>query len=150
VSLIACQSWSQDLLTERIRKVNTVKKNVYFDGGIFHNGNKKIDATLKSLRHSFKEQEGYERLVVDFGTTEAPRVYANLNNLEKKLFIDFFSTKVQTGVGSFGTSKYVKSVNFFPISEQSLSTEIEFKDNVSIEIFELKNPGRIVIDLKKI
>jgi hypothetical protein len=79
-----------------------------------------------------------------------PRVYANLNNLEKKMYIDFFNTKVPASVGSFGTSKYVKGVNFFPISEQSLSTEIEFKENVSIEIFELKNPGRIVIDLKKI
>jgi hypothetical protein len=88
--------------------------------------------------------------VVDFGGGEVPRVYANLNNTEKKMYIDFFNTKVPASVGSFGTSKYVKGVNFFPISEQSLSTEIEFKENVSIEIFELKNPGRIVIDLKKI
>ena len=52
-------------------------------------------------------------------------------------------------LSSFGNSRYVKSINFFPIQADTLSVEIIFKNDVSLDVFSLGSPARLVIDLKK-
>jgi len=141
--------YAQDLTKARIRKLNLSKKAIYIDNGIFHNGSTKVVSNIKAMRHSFAKKEGYERVVFDFSTPQIPRVYGNFNSKDKKIFIDFFDTTLDGAIKSFGKTRFVEEIKFFPVSEDSLSLELSLKDNVSIDIFYLENPGRLVMDVKK-
>jgi hypothetical protein len=65
------------------------------------------------------------------------------------MYLDIFDTKLSDTVRSMGTSEYVESVNFFPISKDLLSVELSFKGKVSVDLFYLEKPGRFVVDIKK-
>lgn len=142
------QIFAQDLMSERIRKITGRKKSIYFNKGIFHNGGAKSKSLLKAVRHSYTARLGYERIVFDFSTKQVPQIYGNISEREKKLYLDFFKTKISGNIGSFGSSKFVKNIHFFNISKDSLSVELIFKNNINMDIFYLKNPGRLVIDIK--
>ncbi|ATH06517.1 hypothetical protein BIY24_00730 [Halobacteriovorax marinus] len=145
---LSITSFAQDLMGERIRRVSGTKKSVYFDSGIFHNGGPKRKSSLKAVRHSYTEKRGYERVVLDFETKEIPRVYGNISSSEKKLYIDLFDTTIKSMADSFGKSKFVEDIKFFPISKDSLSVEITFNKVVNVDIFYLNSPGRLVFDIK--
>lgn len=147
--LFATQGYSQNLLNQRIRKISSKKQSVYFDNGIFHNGNSKVSAMVKSLRHSFSSSKGYERVVFDFKGKKLPRLYGHVSKIDRKIYLDLFSTNLPSSIDSFGNTKFVKAVNFFPITKESLSVEILLKDSVGADIFYLESPARLVIDLKK-
>ncbi|MAF76866.1 MAG: hypothetical protein CME63_00570 [Halobacteriovoraceae bacterium] len=140
---------AQNLLQERIRRISSRKRSIYLDTGIFHNGGPKINSKLKAVRHSFSPKRGYERVVFDFTTKELPRVYGYISRDENKLFLDLFETDVPASLTSFGDSKFVKELLFFPIQKDTLSVEVIFKSNVTLDVFYLSNPGRLVIDIKK-
>ena len=146
--ILTLNSYSQNLLGERIRRVSSTKKSVYFDSGIFHNGGPKRNSSLKAMRHSYSAKRGYERIVFDFTTAEIPRVYGNISSGEKKLYIDFFNTSLSEDINSFGKSKFVDEVKFFPISKESLSIELALSKVANVDIFYLSSPGRLVIDIK--
>jgi hypothetical protein len=142
---------SQDLLEERVRKISSKKKSVFLDKGIFHNGRPNVKkSSLRAIRHSYSKTKGYERVVLDFTSSKVPRIYGYISGKDKRLYVDVFGTSISKNISSFGSSHYVKRINFFPISNDSLSLELNFKDKVSMDIFYLENPGRIVVDIKKI
>lgn len=147
--IFANTSFSQNLLNQRIRKINNKKQSIYFDNGIFHNGNENRPATIKALRHSYQRSKGFERVVVDFSSDALPRLYGHVSKTDRKIYLDLFDTNLPENINSFGNTKYVKAVNFFPISEESLSVEILLKDSVGADVFFLSSPARLVIDLKK-
>ena len=140
---------AQDLSTERIRKIPSVKRSIYFNKGIFLSSGKKVESRLKAIRHGYKKSNGYERLVFDFKTKKAPKIYGYKSKNDKKIFIDFFNTSLGDGVQSFGKSNLVGKVDFYPVGDESLSAEVTLKGNYAIDVFYLDNPGRIVIDIKK-
>jgi hypothetical protein len=148
ISLFSFHLSAQDLMVERIRKISGTKKSLYFDKGIFHNGSPTGKAVLKKIRHSYVKRNGYERLVFDFSSDKLPRVYGHISGKEKKLYLDFFKTDLDSGIGSFGDSHFVDSINFFPIDQQSLSVELAYKNNVKIEVFYLDSPARLVVDIR--
>lgn len=148
LSLFSHAAFSQDLMSERIRQISGKKRSVYFDSGIFHNGGPKVSSKIKAIRHSFSESLGYERVVIDFETNEVPRIYGYISNQHKKIFLDLFNTEVPKSVGSFGSSRFVQKVDFFPIESESVSLEMKFKSNVNVDVFFLEKPGRLVIDIK--
>lgn len=147
--VLSSTAFSQDLFSERIRKLDSRKRSVYLESGIFHNGGEKRPSSLKGIRHSFSKSQGYERVVVDFTTAKLPRVYGHVSSKDKKLYLDLFDTDMTGTVSSFGNTKFVKAINFFPITEDSLSVEIIFKENVSVDVFYLTSPARLVVDIKK-
>ncbi len=150
ILVLSCtQLMAQDLMKERLWKIDSRKKSIYMEAGIFHSGHKKAESKVSGIRHSYSTSKGYERIVVDFETRDVPKIYGFLSAKEQKLYLDFFDTGLAGNVGFPGNSKFVKSVNFFPISEESLSVELKFKTGVTADIFFLENPGRLVIDLKK-
>ena len=140
---------AQDLLGERIRRITSRKKSIYLDKGIFHNGGPTVQSTLKTVRHNYNKRLGYERIVFDFKTPKIPKVYGHINSSNKNLYVDLFDTQIEKTVGSFGKTQFVDSINFFPISRDTLSVELKFKEKVSVDIFYLENPGRLVIDIKR-
>ena len=146
--IILPESYAQNLLDERIRRLPARKKSIYLESGIFHNGGLKHKSSLKSVRHHYSTQNGYERVVFDFATKKVPRVYGYISTNDRKLYLDLFDTQLLSNFGSFGKNKFVKSVNFFPIQKDSLSVEIVFKKNVSLDVFYLESPGRLVVDIR--
>lgn len=146
--LVQTASFSQDLMSERIRKIAGKKRSVYFKKGIFHSGNSKSESTLKSVRHGYQPSNGYERLVFDFKTKKMPKIYGYKSEGDKKIFIDFFNTTLSSSHGVFGSSKFVEKIEYYPVGDETLSTEIVLKGNYSIDVFYLEKPGRLVIDIK--
>jgi len=140
---------AQDLLGERIRKITGRKRSIFLNRGIFHNGKADIKSTLNAIRHSYTGRLGYERVVFDFASQKIPKVYGHISAEEKKLYVDFFGTNIREDISSFGNSKFVDSISFYPISSESLSVELSFKSSVNVDIFYLESPGRLVVDIKK-
>lgn len=149
LSIMITNSFAQDLMKERIRKLTPSKTAVYIEKGIFHNGSVKNEAELKSIRQSFNAKDGFERIVFDFGGTSIPKIYGHFNAVEKKLYIDLFSTNLSKELKTINKTKFVEKVHFFPIEKDHVSVEIHLSANVNADIFYLENPGRIVFDLKR-
>jgi hypothetical protein len=147
--LVQTTSYSQDLMSERIRKIAGKKRSVYFKKGIFHSGTNKTESVLKAIRHGFQPANGYERLVFDFKTPKPPKVYGYKSEGDKKIFIDLFNTSLASDHGVFGSTKYIDKIDFYPVGDETLSVEVALKGKHSIDVFYLEKPGRLVIDIKK-
>ncbi|MCK5882270.1 MAG: hypothetical protein KAG61_01170 [Bacteriovoracaceae bacterium] len=141
--------FAQDLFKERIRKIDSRKKSIYHESGIFSLGKSNAKSVLKGIRHSFTKRLGYERVVFDFTTPIPPRVYSYKSKKNHKLYIDFFSTRLGNGVGSFGDSKFVNMIDIFPVQGDQMSIELGLKKDSGVELFYLENPGRLVVDIRK-
>lgn len=140
--------FSQDLLKERIRKLSNNKTSIYIEKGVFHNGGVKIASSLNSLRQSYNDKQGFERIVIDFSTNQVPKVYGYVSSEEKKLYIDVFETSLSKNLKTISSTRFIEKINFFPIESNQVSIELKLKDKVMADIFVLENPGRLVIDLK--
>lgn len=139
---------AQDLLKERIRKLSSNKTSIYIEKGIFHNGGVKQEAVLKSIRQSYNPKLGFERIVIDFNSSQIPKVYGHVSAADKRLYVDLFDTTLAKDLQSVASTRYIEKINFFPIESNHLSMEIKLKTKVTADIFYLDNPGRLVIDLK--
>ncbi len=149
--IVVCGSaFALNLTSEHIHKIPERKKTIYFNSGIFHNGNKTGEAKLKAVRHSFAEKQNYERLVFDFDSNKMPKVYGGFIDAKNQLHLDFFKVSLESGVNSFGKSVMVDTINFFPIQGETLALEVNFKFKVKVELFTLENPARLVVDVIKI
>lgn len=146
--LSANVSYGQNLLKERIWKISDRKRSIYFDKGVFHSDLKSNNQMLVDVRNSYVKSRGYERVVFDFGSAKPPKVYGYISN-DNKIYIDFFNTVLEKAINPVSNVKHIKEINFYNIDSDSLSAEIAFGSNVSVDIFYLENPGRIVIDVKK-
>ena len=138
----------QDLFAERIRKVAHDKRAVFLDNGIFHNGPSNVASDLKGFRHHYSRELGYERLVFDFSTETVPRIYAYMNGVENKLYIDFFKTQARERPVASKNSHFIRELSVFQVEKDHASLVIAFKQNVGVEMFYLDQPGRFVIDIK--
>ncbi len=148
--LFVSGAFAQDLFKERIRKIDGKKRGIYLDQGVFSFGNASAEATaLTKIRHSYRKSEGFERIVFDFTSSQPAKLYSYMGKTAKKLYLDFFQTQISGDVGSFGTSPFVQAIDIFPVDENQVSLELNFKTDVNVEVFYLTDPGRLVIDVKK-
>ena len=135
-------------MKEKVWKVDSRKKAIYFNGGIFHSGAKSIPSRLIRIRRSHRKDKGYERIVFDFDTKEPPKIYGHLAGSENKLYVDFFASDIESTVKFPEGSQYASSANFLA-DAGVLSVEVNFKTDIKMEIFYLSSPGRVVMDFKK-
>lgn len=149
VILFGISGFSQNLSKQRIWKITSDKRAIYFDQGIFHSDKKRSTAKLTSIRNSYVGSRGYERVVLDFNESEPPKVYGHISMNKKKLYLDLFNTKLSDNMSSIKNVKYLENVDFFNIDKDLLSIEFKVSQKVSYDIFYLENPGRIVIDIKR-
>lgn len=140
---------AQDLSKQRIWKISSKKRAVFLDKGIFYTNESSSQQQLKAIRNSYIPSRGYERVVFDFTSPKPPRVYGHIANNEKKVYLDLHNTSLNRSISAVKNVKFVKNVDFFNLDKDNLSVELSFKENVSFDIFYLKNPGRLVIDIKK-
>ena len=141
-------SFGQDLLGESIRKIGDKMTSVYMDKGIFHKAGPKKPGNLKAIRHSYSPKQGMERIVFDFAEAESPRIYGHFSTQQKKISLDLFNTDLAQSIASFGSSHFVEGVNFLSVSKDSLSVELHLRPQVTMDVFSLSSPGRLVIDLR--
>jgi hypothetical protein len=142
-------SFAQDLLQERIWKISSRKRSIFFDKGVFHSEANPVNQKLNGIRNSYVPARGYERVVFDFTSTKPPKVYGKISSSEKKVYIDFFNSSLGTNVAQLKNIKFLKNIDFFTIDKDNVSVELQFTEKVSYDIFYLENPGRLVIDVKK-
>lgn len=142
-------SFAQDLLQERIWKISSRKRSIFFDKGVFHSAANPMSQKLTGIRNSYIHARGYERVVLDFSSSKPPKVYGKISSIEKKIYLDLFNTKLGTDVEQLKNIKFLKNIDFFTIDKDNLSVELQFSKKVSFDIFYLENPARIVIDVKK-
>lgn len=148
IFLLSTSVLAQNLMKEKIRKIDARKKSIYLQRGIFYSGAKNIPSKLVRIRRSYRKDKEFERIVFDFNTQEPPRLYGHLSDSEKKLYMDFFTTTILPTVKFPEESRYVSSSHFLADNE-ILSVEVNLEVAKSAEIFHLSSPGRVVVDLKK-
>ncbi len=146
--IICTQSFGQNINKNIIRKITTRKKSVFFETGIFHNGASRVYSRLDIIRQHFSKKRGTERLVFQFSTSDIPAIYGYISNGENKVYIDIFNTKLKKSIKALGNTKYIKKIEFYPIDKELLSVELSLSNKASFDMFYLKDPGRLVIDIK--
>jgi hypothetical protein len=132
-----------------VREIFPTKKNVYVEHAIYQSGNLKQISKLSSLRHSSNKKRGYERIVLDFSGKVLPETYVFVSSKDGKINIDLSNTKIKKTVKPTIKSNLIREMNFFPLANNILSMEIFVDKKVYTEVFQLKSPTRLVIDLKK-
>ena len=147
--LLSIPAQAQDLLKERIWKLAPRKKSIFLDRGVFHSSSNPQTQRLNSIRNSYVKGRGYERIVLDFSSSQPPRIYGHVSKEERKVYIDMFNTQLSPNMASVRSIKYLKDVHFYNIEQDQLSVELSFKSNVSFDIFYLENPARLVLDVKR-
>ena len=140
---------AQDLLKERIWKLADKKRSIYFDKGIFHFDSKASTQVLNSMRNSYIPGRGYERIVFDFSSNSAPRVYGHIATKENKLYMDFFNVTMSKPMDAINNARFIEKIDFFNIDKGNVSLEMLVTKGVSFDIFYLENPGRVIVDIKK-
>lgn len=142
-------TFAQNLFKERIRKVPERKKAIYLDGGVFHYISKVKKSKLTGIRNSYVPRLKYERIVFDFDSKEAPRVYGYIDSKNNKLNMDLFNVSLSSNIKNLKNTKFLKNIDFYNIDVKTLSIELIQKEKVTYDIFVLKNPARLVVDIKK-
>lgn len=142
-------SLAQNLMQERIWKISSKKRSIFFDKGIFHASGSGSPQKLTGMRSSYVPARKYERIVFDFSSNRPPKVYGHISNISNKVYVDFFNTSLEKSLESLKNIKFIKNVDFFNLDTNKLSVEMSFVDGASYDIFYLENPGRLVIDVKK-
>ena len=105
-------TYSQDLLQERIWKISSHKRSIFFDKGVFHSESNPIIQKLKGIRNSYIPARGYERVVFDFSGAKPPKIYGKISSADKKVYVDFFNTELGTSVEQLKNIKFLKKYRF--------------------------------------
>jgi len=147
--LVFTQASAQNLSKQRIWKITSDKRSIYFDQGIFHSENNSTASVLTNIRNSYVSARGFERVVFDFAGIQPPKVYGHISMEKNKLYIDFFNTTLNRDFSKIKNVKYVENIDFFNIDKDLLSIELSVSQKVSYDIFYLTNPARVVVDIKK-
>lgn len=141
-------AFAQNLTEERIWKISSRKRSIFLDSGVFHYKSNTTGARISGIRNSVAPGRDYERLVIDFNSSNVPRLYGHISSADNKLRVDFFDSTVSGVPTQLKNSKYVKGVDFLAIDPQNVTMEIALKGKSSFDIFYLENPGRLVIDIR--
>ncbi|OFZ54584.1 MAG: hypothetical protein A2428_00750 [Bdellovibrionales bacterium RIFOXYC1_FULL_54_43] len=151
-----------DLRPDKIQVADGKKTQAYVRDGLVIGGDKAIDEVLvKDIRRA--ANQGFERIVVDLAgnhngeaaAIERPPYYQiSVTPDEKRLVftvwghpkLSFDPKRVQA---AFKESSVVERVQLFPVLDEGTWTFVfELKSGTPVEIFELSNPVRIIMDVK--
>lgn len=154
-------SWC-DLRPEKVFIADVKKTKNYIKDGLITGGDQTVnDFTIKDIRHA-KNSE-YERLVIDIEAgpaletapvARAPYYQIAVTPDEKRLVVTLYGKpklnfEAKKVVESFKRSSVVQQINLLPLlDEESWTFSFEMKSGHPVEVFELSNPIRIILDIK--
>jgi hypothetical protein len=148
---------------ERVYLADVKKTKAYIKDGLIIGGDQSInDLTIKNIRHSINSE--FERIVFDLEANRngepvaierPPYFQFAVSPDEHKLIfsiwgnpkLDFDPFEV---LEAFERSIYIQKVILLPKVEENLWTvSFELKSSAPMEIFELTQPTRLIVDMKR-
>lgn len=167
--LVGCLTWlafagpaRAELKPDRVFLAEGRKTQKYVKDGLVTGGDKAVEEfAATDLRRAMNQ--GYERIVLDLAGTRGgepmpiarpPYFQAAVSPDEKRVVVTVFGKprlKLDTRriLASFKKSPVVESVQFFPVlDDASWTFALELKSGRSVEIFELTNPVRLIMDIR--
>lgn len=137
----------------RVHKAEPKKTEVYVREGLVVGGDRAItDATVKDLRRA--TNAGYERIVLDLESAGMPFYQVALEPESKRIVVTLHG-RSRLGLNApkihtlFRKSPLVSKVELFPrVDDESWSFALHLKSAVPVEVFELRSPNRVILDLK--
>lgn len=160
--VLLSQSVRAELVPDHVHLADGKKTGTYFRDGLVTGGDQAVDeVVVKDIRRAVNP--GFERIVVDLEGTRngepvaiarPPYYQVSVNPDENRVEVSvwgkprltFNSKKVSH---SFLKSTVVKGVSLLPPLDPEVWTFVaELKGAHSVEVFELSNPVRIILDIK--
>jgi hypothetical protein len=163
---LVCTSVSSpraDLKPDRIHVADAKKNDFYIRDGLVIGGDKAIDqVVVKDIRRA-SNPAGFERVVIDIdgnrdgepaAISRPPYYQVSVTPDERRLVftvwghpkLAFNSKKINA---SFKKSKVFKGIDLLPtVEDDSWTFSIEMRSLRPVEVFELGDPARVIIDVK--
>lgn len=162
LSWLVCAPASALLKPENVKVADSKKTQAYVKDGLFTGGDRAIDdVTVSEIRRA--ANPAYERLVIDLEGTyngepaavkRAPYYQVAVNPDEKRLVVTLWgSPKLgfdpRKVLGAFKRSPVVAGIELLPKLEDKMWTfTVNLKSGRPVEVFELTDPARIIVDIK--
>ena len=150
------------LKPEKVRVADSKKTQSYLKDGLVTGGDRAIDdVMIREIRRA--ANPGFERLVIDLEGTQhgepaavarAPYYQVAVNPDEKRLVftlwgnpkLGFDPKKV---LGAFKRSPVVDTIQLLPkLEDKTWTFVVNLKSGRPVEVFELTDPARIIVDIK--
>ena len=156
------QAQAQSLRSDHVHQAEGKKTNVYIKDGVFVGGDRAINqVTVKDIRRAVSP--AYERLVLDLegnrsgepaALNRAPSFHVAVNPDEKRVIVTIsgkpklaFDAKKVLAV--FKRSRMIRSIELYPqVEDDSWMFVLNLKTGRPVEVFELTDSARIIIDLR--
>lgn len=151
-----------DLRPEKVFLADDKKTKNYIKDGLITGGDQTThDFTIKDIRHA--KNSDYERLVIDIDTghpaettpiAHAPYYQVAITPDEKRLVVTLYgkpklSFNAKKVAEAFKRSAKVQKINLLPLlDDESWTFSFDMKSGHPVEVFELSNPIRIILDIK--
>lgn len=150
------------LTPDQVHVAEGRKLKSYVADGIVNGGDRQIqDVVIKAVRRAVNP--GYERVVLDlegnrggdsFKINRPPFFHVAVNPDEKRVVFTLFGHPrlgfdTQKVLAAFKKSPIVKNVELLPqVEDQSWTFVMNLKAERGVEVMELSNPVRIVLDVR--
>ena len=141
-----------------------LKKEVYLGEGAFSGGDRlSSDFHISNIRMA-ANPAGYDRIVIDLGgntlgekseLSRSPFYLVSVNQNKKQVDVTLFGKakvdfSTQSVIQAARKMKTIAELDFIPtVVEDRWIWSIKTQGAIKAEVFELTNPARIIIDLKK-
>lgn len=153
---------SAELRPEKVFVAENRKSQTYIKDGLIVGGDQSIkDVVIRDIRRA--KNPLFERIVVDIegnlagepAAISRPPFYQVAVNPEEKrmIFSVFGKTKVALNAnkvqGAFKKSAWIQGIQLYPqVDQDSWTFALEMKSGQAVEVFELSDPVRIIIDIR--
>lgn len=150
------------LKPDRVHAVDGKKTQAYIKDGVFVGGDRAIDSVVvKNIRRS--ANAGFERIVIDLEglrggekpkIQRAPFYHVAVSGFEDRMIITLWGKPKLAFDPTAVTQSFKKSTQVGPftllpkVEDDTWSFVMGIKGGKSVEVFELTNPVRIVVDIK--
>jgi hypothetical protein len=148
---------------EKVRISEAKKTQNYLKDGLFTGGDQAIqNVVIKGIRRA--ANTGFERIVIDLegylagepaAIARAPYYQVAVSPEEKRLIVSVWGDPqlqfdAKTVIKNFKKSPWISEVELLPkVEPQFWSFVFHLKAEASVEVFELRDPVRIILDVKK-
>jgi len=146
------------------RQALSIKKGIYLAPGAFSGGDRSVDDFHVSNIRIGTHPEGYDRIVIDIDGNDkgnpsvlahAPLFHIENQTIEKRVIVTLYGKpklrfSMQQASLSAKKTKFIHGLEFYPALENDQwMWAMNTNEPVKVEAFELSQPARIIIDLKK-
>jgi len=148
---------------EKVRVSESKKTQNYLKDGVFTGGDQSIEnVVIKNIRRA--ANSGFERIVIDLDgvsagklqtLNRAPYFQVAVSPEERRLTVSIWGDpqlhfNAKQILSSFKKSSWISSIDLLPQLEPEFwSFVLNLKSDTNVEVFELKEPVRIILDVKK-